>query len=149
MVLEIISISLSVIAIIASAFTYFKHDKKLKEQEHNINAYQLKQIADSEVELKKAYITGTTHRDHQNAIILTIKNSGKARAHNIRIIGLDEGKYCFYGPDILPYEFLNPGDTFELKFTANLASSYKEKVIYYWDDDFTDNNHLEQIISVR
>lgn len=149
MVLEIISISLSVIAIIASAFTYFKHDKKLKEQEHSINAYQLKQIADSEIEAKKAYISGTTHRDHQNAIILTIKNSGKACAHNIRIIGLDEGKYCFYGPDILPYEFLNPGDTFELKFTANLASLYKEKVTYYWDDEFTDNNHLEQIISVR
>ena len=77
MVLEIISISLSVIAIIASAFTYFKHDKKLKEQEHHINAYQLKQIADSEIEAQKAYITGTTHRDHQNAIILTIQNNNE------------------------------------------------------------------------
>lgn len=149
MILEIISVSLSVIAILASAITYFKHDKKLKEQERKINAYQLKQIAESEIESKKANIIGTTHKDHQNAIILTIKNNGKARAHNIRVIGLDEGKYCFYGPDLLPYEFLNPGDTFELKFTANLASLYKEKVTYYWDDDFMDNNHVEQMISVR
>lgn len=149
MVLEIISISLSVIAIIASAFTYFKHDKKLKEQEHHINAYQLKQIADSEIEAKKAKISGTTRKSSQSATILTIKNNGKSIARNIRVVGLNGGKYCFYGPDILPYEFLNPGDSFDLKFTANLASLYKEKVTYYWDDDFTDNNHLEQIISVR
>ena len=149
MVLEIISISLSVIAIAASAFTYFKHDKKLKEQEQKINAHQLKQIADSEVEAKKANIIGATHKNSQNATILTITNKGKAIARNIRVVGLDDGKYCFYGPDLLPYEFLNPGDTFELKFTANLASLYKEKVTYYWDDDFMDNNHLEQIISVR
>ena len=76
MVLEIISISLSVIAIIASAFTYFKHDRKLKEQEHNINAYQLKQIADSEIEAKKAKISGATRKSSQSATILTIKNSG-------------------------------------------------------------------------
>lgn len=149
MVLEIISISLSVIAIIASAFTYFKHDKKLKEQEHNINAYQLKQIADSEIEAKKAKISGATRKSSQSATILTIKNNGKSIARNIRVVGLDGGKYCFYGPDILPYEFLNPGDSFDLKFTANLNSLYQEKVTYYWDDDFMDNNHLEQIIFVR
>ena len=149
MVLDIISISLSVIAIAASAFTYFKHDKKLKEQEQKINAHQLKQIADSEVEAKKANIIGATHKNSQNATILTITNKGKATARNIRVVGLDEGKYCFYGPNILPYEFLNPGDSFSLKFTANRDNLYQEKVTYYWDDDFANGNHLVQIISVR
>ncbi len=146
---DFISIILSAIAILASAVTYFKHDKKLKEQERTINAYQLKQIEDSEIEAKKANITGTTHKDSQNATILKITNTGKSIARNIRVVGLDERKYCFYGPDILPYEFLNPGDSFNLKFTANLASLHNEKVTYYWDDDFMENNHLEQIISVR
>ena len=88
MILEIISVSLSVIAILASAITYFKHDKKLKEQERKINAYQLKQIAESEIESKKANIIGTTHKDHQNTIILTIKNNGKHVPTTFVLLGL-------------------------------------------------------------
>ena len=148
-IVEVISISLSILAILGSLVTYFIHDRKLKKQEQKINDYQLKQIEDAQIESKKAYIIGVTHKNSQSATILTITNRGRSIARNIRVIGLSERNYCFYGPDILPYEFLNPGDSFELKFTANLSSLYKEKITYYWDDDFTTDNYLEQIISVR
>ena len=148
-IVEVISISLSILAILGSLATYFIHDRKLKKQEQKINDYQLKQIEDAQIESKKAYIIGTTHKNSQSATILTITNRGRSIARNIRVIGLDERNYYFYGPDILPYEFLNPGDSFELKFTANVASLYKGKITYYWDDDYMKDNYLEQIITVR
>ena len=42
--MEVWGLIISILALAASAFTYFKHDKKLKEQERKINEYQLKQI---------------------------------------------------------------------------------------------------------
>ena len=148
-IVEMISLSLSILAILGSLATYFIHDRRLKKQEQKINDYQLKQIEDAQIESQKAYVIGDTHKDAQNATILTITNKGKSVARNIRIIGFGDGNYCFYGPDNLPYEFLNPGDSFKVRFTVNVNNLYKEKITYYWDDDFKADNYLEQIISVR
>lgn len=46
----IISISLSLLAIVFSFFTYLKHDKKLKEQDKEIKNFQLKKYTEEENE---------------------------------------------------------------------------------------------------
>ena len=56
--MELYSLIISVLALIASVFTYLRHDKKLKEQERRINEYQLKQIEKEDLESKKAAIRG-------------------------------------------------------------------------------------------
>ena len=56
--MEVWGLIISILALLASAFTYFKHDKKLKEQERKINEYQLKQIEKEDLESKKAAIRG-------------------------------------------------------------------------------------------
>ena len=53
--MELYSLIISVLALIASVFTYLRHDKKLKEQERRINEYQLKQIEKEDLESKKRY----------------------------------------------------------------------------------------------
>ena len=55
--MELYSLIISVLALIASVFTYLRHDKKLKEQERRINEYQLKQIEKEDLEGKKAAIS--------------------------------------------------------------------------------------------
>lgn len=61
--MELYSLIISVLALIASVFTYLRHDKKLKEQERRINEYQLKQIEKEDLESKKAAIRGNIVRD--------------------------------------------------------------------------------------
>ena len=83
------SLLLSVLALIASVFTYFKHDKKLKEQERKINEYQLKQIEKEDLESKKAAIRGNIVKGLKGGRTLKVYNSGCAIARNIRVEGLD------------------------------------------------------------
>jgi len=54
--MEIISIILSVLALLFSAYTYFAHDKKLKEQERQLNDYQFRSLKQGEEENLKAII---------------------------------------------------------------------------------------------
>ena len=50
------NLTISILALTISIITYFKHDKKLKEQERKINEYQLKQLETESEEKKKAII---------------------------------------------------------------------------------------------
>lgn len=52
-VVDIISLGFSLLAIILTITMYYKHDKRLKEQEAKLNAYQIKKIEDEETENKK------------------------------------------------------------------------------------------------
>lgn len=87
--MELYSLIISVLALIASVFTYFMHDKKLKEQERRINEYQLKQIEKENLENKKAAIRGNIVKGLKSGRTLKVYNSGRATARNIRVEGLD------------------------------------------------------------
>ena len=54
--MEIWSLIIAILALLFSAFTYLKHDKKLKDQARKINEYQLKKIEKDDLESKKAAI---------------------------------------------------------------------------------------------
>ena len=80
-----ISLGVSLLAIIGTCYTYFKHDKKIKSQETKINEYQIKQIEQEEKEGKKALIRGGIIKFDKGKRILKIYNSGKSLARNIRM----------------------------------------------------------------
>ena len=142
------SLLLSVLALIASVFTYFKHDKKLKEQERKINEYQLKQIEKEDLESKKAAIRGNIIKGLKGSRTLKVYNSGRATAHNIRLYGLNvEGVISRYD-DIFPYELMNPQDYTELTIHLVMGCPQTIKLKYIWDDEFGDNNAFEQVLTI-
>ena len=108
--MELYSLIISVLALIASVFTYLRHDKKLKEQERRINAYQLKQIEKEDLESKKAAIRGNIVKGLKGGRTLKVYNSGRATARNIRVEGLDVNGIFYMRRDIFPYELMNPQD---------------------------------------
>ena len=142
------SLLLSILALIASVFTYFKHDKKLKEQERKINEYQLKQIEKEDLESKKAAIRGNIIKGLKGSRTLKVYNSGRATAHNIRLYGLNvEGVISRYD-DIFPYELMNPQDYTELTIHLVMGCPQTIKLKYIWDDEFGDNNAFEQVLTI-
>ena len=142
------SLLLSILALIASVFTYFKHDKKLKEQERKINEYQLKQIEKEDLESKKAAIRGNIVKGLKGGRTLKVYNSGRATARNIRVEGLDVNGVIHRGGDIFPYELMNPQDYTELTIHLVMGCPSTLKLKYIWDDEFGLNNEFEQILTL-
>lgn len=142
------SLLLSILALIASVFTYFKHDKKLKEQERKINEYQLKQIEQENLESKKAAIRGNIVKGLKGGRTLKVYNSGRATARNIRVEGLDVNGIFYMRRDIFPYELMNPQDYTELTMHLTCGCPSTIKLKYIWDDEFGDNNEFEQVLTI-
>ena len=139
---------ISILALLASAFTYFKHDKKLKDQERKINEYQLKQIEKEDLESKKAAIRGNIVKGLKGKRTLKVYNSGRAIARNIRIEGLDVEGLFHRADEVFPYELMNPQDYTEVNIMLfnNCAPTIKLK--YIWDDESGKNNEFEQVLTL-
>ena len=145
--MEWASIIISVLALLGAAYTYFVHDCKIKRQEAKINEYQLAKIMEEEEENKKAQICGNIVKLDKGKRVLKIYNKGKAPAFNIRVDGLDENKISVYGLKMLPFERLNPQESFEL----NLLSpgwTITLKIKYIWNDASQNNKEFEQILQL-
>ena len=146
--MEVWSLIISILALAASAFTYFKYDKKLKEQERKINEYQLKQIEKEDLESKKAAIRGNIVKGLKGKRTLKVYNSGRAIARNIRIEGLDVEGLFHRADEVFPYELMNPQDYTEVNIMLfnNCAPTIKLK--YIWDDESGKNNEFEQVLTL-
>lgn len=146
--MELYSLIISVLALIASVFTYLRHDKKLKEQERRINEYQLKQIEKEDLESKKAAIRGNIVKGLKGGRTLKVYNSGRATARNIRIEGLDVNGLIHRADKLFPYELMNPQDYTELTMHLTYGCPSTIKLKYIWDDEFGDNNEFEQVLTI-
>ena len=146
--MEVWGLIISILALLASAFTYFKHDKKLKEQERKINEYQLKQIEKEDLESKKAAIRGNIVKGLKGKRTLKVNNSGRAIARNIRIEGLDVEGLFHRADEVFPYELMNPQDYTEVNIMLfnNCAPAIKLK--YILDDESGKNNEFEQVLTL-
>ena len=146
--MEVWGLIISILALVASAFTYFKHDKKLKDQERKINEYQLKQIEKEDLESKKAAIRGNIVKGLKGHRTLKVYNSGRAIARNIRIEGLDVEGLFHRADEVFPYELMNPQDYTEVNIMLfnNCAPTIKLK--YIWDDESGKNNEFEQVLTL-
>lgn len=146
--MEISSLIISIVALATSAYTYFKHDKKLKGQEQRINDYQLKQIEKENIESKKAAIRGNIIKSLNGKRTLKVYNSGRVVARNIRVDGLEVDGLIHRAKELFPYELMNPQDYTEL--TIHLVTSHPStiKLKYTWDDESGENNEFEQILTI-
>ena len=146
--MELYSLIISVLALIASVFTYFMHDKKLKEQERRINEYQLKQIEQENLESKKAAIRGNIVKGLKGGRTLKVYNSGRATAHNIKVEGLDVDGVFHLPQDLFPYELMNPQDYAELTLHLTCGCPSTIKLKYVWDDESGKDIEFEQLLTL-
>lgn len=144
-IVDIISLGFSLFAIILTIAMYYKHDKRLKEQEAKLNAYQIKKIEEEESDSKKAQVRGNIIKGDKGRRDIRIYNTGKAPAKNIYINFLDnsdEKVAIMKYPS--PYEFLNTGDHFDIIMHLYIGGSDVLKMKLIWEDDFSNQNEYIQ-----
>lgn len=146
--MEIWSLTIAILALLFSAFTYLKHDKKLKDQERKINEYQLKKIEKDDLESKKAAIRGNIIKGLKGNRTLKVYNSGRAIARNIRIEGLDVEGLFHRADEVFPYELMNPKDYTEVNIMLSSNCSPTVKLKYIWDDESGKDNEYEQVLTI-
>ena len=148
LIVAIAAFVVSLGALIFSAYTYSKHDKKIKAQEQIINDYQINKIKKEDEESRKANIKGNIYPGNKGKLILKVFNSGKAIARNIRVEGLDVDSLIVIGKELFPYELMNPQDDTELTLWITKDSPSTIRLRYIWDDDFGQNKEFEQVLTL-
>ena len=148
LIVAIAAFVVSLGALIFSAYTYSKHDKKIKAQEQIINDYQINKIKKEDEESRKANIKGNIYPGNKGKLILKVFTSGKAIARNIRVEGLDVDSLIVIGKELFPYELMNPQDNTELTLWITKDSPSTIRLRYIWDDDFGQNNEFEQVLTL-
>lgn len=148
LIVAIAAFVVSLGALIFSAYTYSKHDKKIKAQEQIINDYQINKIAKENEESKKASIRGNIIKGDKGKRTLKVYNCGKATARDIRVEGLDIGSLAVMRNDLFPYELMNPQDYTEVVIWVVKGNPSTIKLKYVWDDDFGQNNEFEQVLTL-
>lgn len=149
-----LSIIISVISSILALVTYFKHDKKIKEQEHRINEqeikineYLLEKIEKERSKELMASLSGKVIRSSISSYTLCIQNKGFASAKNVRLeikpeTTIVEGKFTF-PLTIKPQEKISV----TLHNTNNFRPN-KLMVTYSWDDDLANNRKESEELTI-
>ena len=72
--MEIVSLIISILAILGSLYVYFSHDRKLKKQESKLNELQLSEIKESKEDRMKAIVRmDTSYSSKGNGILYLMR----------------------------------------------------------------------------
>jgi len=109
-------------------------EEKLRECELSIKKYELDKIqAEKNIEYK-ANIEARVNRIANNKYRLKVWNSGNATAHNVNVSIPNEYKIIII-KDKMPYEYLEPNNSFEEVVVMHTGSSSKFIIISTWEDE--------------
>jgi hypothetical protein len=144
--MEFVSIAISIVAILFSVFTYYKHDVKIKNQSKLINQYHLEKIKSEKNDEKKAIISANVIKGKNTERIIKVYNKGKSIAKNLNIIiPENENHQVFVNP--CPID-LKPSQGIELKILVFNSDINKIDLTFNWEDDLKPFNEDSQLIQV-
>lgn len=127
---------------------YRKHEKRLNEQEAEINEYQLKKIQEEESDALKADINGNILPLTKGSVQLKVFNKGKANATNVRveIVGSSKGLVKKKFEEI---EVLNPQRGYEYDIPLIYGHEKMVQIKYTWDDASGKNRERTEHLQVN
>ncbi len=144
----IISTIIGFIALVKSFF----NDRKIKQQQLEINEYKLEVIEKKKIDEKKACIRTTIVRDkNSDETKIEITNIGVHPAYNIHLDTEDiESKGIFIlKEEKMPYPILNKDDSFKIDFVlSHNASTTIIVAKLIWDDGIGENQTKEQALDL-
>lgn len=146
--MDMISIVVAVLALAFSCYTFFAHDRRLKKQEKLLNEYQLRLMAQSEEDNKKAVIRARSVKYTGGKRTLYIYNTGKAKARNLKVDMIEDEQVIASRPDLPQiYEELLPNASREILLLLTEGDD-EITLTFEWEDDFGKNNKESQTIDL-
>lgn len=144
---DIVTALLSLVAVIGSIYTYIVHNKRLNNQQRQINDYEIKKLEEERLEKKQALVEANVYKSG-GIWKMKIFNRGKARATNIRFesktLDEDSSIRLNYDLEMYPIPSLLPNDSVEI--TVILCNGHKpvHKMLFTWDDESGAGRSQEQ-----
>lgn len=146
--MDMISIIIATLALLFSIFTYLAHDRQLKKQEKQLNDYQIRMMAQSEDENKKAVIRAKVDKPAGGRRTLYICNIGKAKAKNL-IVDVPNPNDVYAANPEFPQTFAELLPNAHREFTLFLTEGNDELTLSYtWEDDYNKENKEDQTIDM-
>lgn len=108
-------------------------EEKLKEYELALKKHELERIQAEENEEKKAAIKARVIRISKGKYKLKVWNSGNEKAYNVAVFIPEEYNVTIM-EDKMPFEYLEPGNSFEECVVIHCGSASKFKIISTWED---------------
>lgn len=149
-IMPIAAVMVSVIALIKSnkctevQVKLSEMEHKLQEYDLAIKKYQLDKIENEMNRKKKACVEARVINIAKGKYKLKVWNSGDMIAYNIDVEIPSEYNIILM-KDKMPFEYLEPGNSFEEHVVIHMQSSRKFKVICRWEDENGEKNSNEQI----
>lgn len=145
--MNIAGLVISVIALLFTAFTYFRHDKKIKQQSALLNKYQLDKIEKEKEGEKRAIVEANVVKGLKGNRIIKIYNRGKCLARDVNvIIPESDGFHVFNNPCPIDIRPQNGIDISLGAFIVNCPSTID--ISFEWSDDFNKHNKDRQTIQL-
>lgn len=144
--MEVVSVILSVLSLFGTSFVYVMHNRKLKQQEEELNKLHLNEI-EREIECRKmAIVRMDTLYKGNGSGVLVLYNNGQAEARNIS---------WHFKEDVLygnlrkgNYERLVPGQKVKFEYFLTFSNQKTTQVSITWADDFKKDNSLTMTLYV-
>lgn len=142
--IEYISLGFSILAVLGTLLGYLLHNKRLKDQEAKLNAYQLKRYEEEAMQERKAEIRANVVKGERGHCIVKIYNKGKAKATNVRLVMDEEG--FLVRNKAFPKPFINPQESAEFHIHLTTRAPDSLLLTIQWEDDFSTENEHQQIL---
>ena len=130
---------ISFLSLALCGWVYFRHEKKLKTQQEEINALQLDRMLKEKEDDLRARMEIRSSKAGANRI-LCITNTGKATARDLRFACSEELTALPDPGKLFPYPSLRPGESVEMKYAPEMLETTIQTVTLEWDDDLKEGN---------
>lgn len=150
---DLVQYGFPTIALIISIFSFIDSRKaskiqyRLNEVEEKLKKYELEEKEKEREESTKANIEARIIKISKGKYKMKIWNSGKATAYDVDFKIPQEVNNMVFR-DKVPYEFLEPGKSFEEIVIVHCGSPDKFKVTTTWNNKNGDKQNREQIVSI-
>lgn len=141
------------IALILSYLSYRESRKanRLKERVHEVEEklkqYELEEKEKEREEATKACVEARIYNISKGKYRMKIWNSGKATAYDVDF-EIEEDNRGFVRREMVPYEFLEPGKSFEEYVLVHSGTPNKFMVTTTWTDKEGNAYLKEQIVTI-
>lgn len=144
--MEFFSVILSLLAIVFSLFTYFKHDIKIKKQEALLNQYELEKFEAEKLESKRAIVEANMIKGLKGQRIIKVYNKGKSIARDVKV-SIPELKGIEVMNNPCPID-IRPQNSIEISLLAFAESPDKMTIEIKWQDEFQKLNLESQVLQI-
>ena len=130
---------LTLVALMGGAYTYIRHERRLRDQESKIYDYTIKENEEKELAKKSANIKCSVIQIAKATRALRISNDGISRAEDILITIDDKTLNELILIDDLKYPLLNQHDMCDIMY-QRLNMPSKSYITIRWTDELGDHN---------